>query len=98
MPYLYKDAKYIFCSDYIIEEFSTYNFLVEYMINCPLYNLKKLIVGILYCAMIKSINTYEGQKRAENNNLKKQQPTNSKQTKNNATNNNKKNENKKKKE
>ena len=89
---------YIFCSDYIIEEFSTYNFLVEYMINCPLYNLKKLIVGILYCAMIKSINTYEGQKRAENNNLKKQQPTNSKQTKNNATNNNKKNENKKKKE
>lgn len=49
------------------------------MINYPLYNLKKLIVGIPYCTMIKSICIYEGQKRAENSNLKKQQPTDSKQ-------------------
>ena len=47
------------CSDYLIEEFCNRNIIIEYLINCPLYEIKKLIVGIIYCAMIKSINGYE---------------------------------------
>ena len=90
--------KYNICADYIIEEFSNYNVLVEYLINCPSYNIKKLFVGIIYCAMLKSIVTYEVTQRSENN-YKKQQATYNKQNKNNATNNtNKKIENKNKNE
>ena len=47
------------CSDFLIEEFCNKNIIIEYLINCPSYETKKLIVGILYCAMIKSINGYE---------------------------------------
>ena len=47
------------CSDYLIEEFCNKNVIIEYLINCPSYEIKKLIVGILYCAMIKSVNGYE---------------------------------------
>ena len=47
------------CSDYLIEEFCNKNIIIEYLINCPSYEIKKLIVGILYCAMIKSVNGYE---------------------------------------
>ena len=47
------------CSDYLIEEFCNKNIIIEYLINCPSYEVKKLIVGILYCAMIKSVNGYE---------------------------------------
>ena len=43
------------CANYLIEEFCNTNIIIEYLINCPLYNIKKLLVGILYCAMIKSI-------------------------------------------
>ena len=50
---------YLFCADYFIEEFSNQNVLIEYMINCPSYDIKKLIVGIIYCAMINCIKTYE---------------------------------------
>ena len=57
---------YLFCADYIIEEFSNYNILIEYMINCPSYEMKKLVVGIIYCAMIKCVTTYEAKKRKEN--------------------------------
>ena len=44
--------KYIFCSEFLIEEFSNYNVLMEYLLNCPLYETKKIIVGLIYCAMI----------------------------------------------
>ena len=47
------------CADYLIEEFCNKNVIIEYLINCPSYEIKKLIVGLLYCAMIKSINGYE---------------------------------------
>ena len=47
------------CADYLIEEFCNKNIIIEYLINCPSYEIKKLIVGILYCAMIKSVNGYE---------------------------------------
>ena len=57
---------YIFCADYIIEEFSNYNLLIEYLINCPSYEIKKLVVGIIYCAMIKSVTTFENKKKLEN--------------------------------
>ena len=65
---------YIFCADYLIEEFSNKNVLIEYMINCPSYDIKKLIVGIIYCAMINCVKSYENKMRAENNNKKIKKP------------------------
>ena len=47
------------CANYLIEEFCNKNIIIEYLVNCPSYEIKKLIVGILYCAMIKSVNGYE---------------------------------------
>ena len=47
------------CANYLIEEFCNRNVIVEYLINCPLYDIKKLIVGILYCAMIQLVNQYK---------------------------------------
>ena len=47
------------CANYLIEEFCNMNVIIEYLINCPRYEIKKVIVGILYCAMIKSINDYQ---------------------------------------
>ena len=47
------------CANYLIEEFCNKNVIIEYLINCPRYEIKKVIVGILYCAMIKSINEYQ---------------------------------------
>ena len=56
------------CAVYLIEEFCNKNVIIEYLINCPSYEIKKLIVGILYCAMIKSVNGYEFTKIKKNNN------------------------------
>ena len=47
------------CANYLIEEFCNQNTIIEFLMNCPVYEIKKLIVGILYCAMIKSVNDYE---------------------------------------
>jgi hypothetical protein len=44
------------------------------MINCPSYDIKKLIVGIIYCAMINCVKSYENKMRAENNNKKIKKP------------------------
>ena len=91
---------YIFCSDYLVEEFSNYNVLMEYMINCPSYNIKKLVVGILYCAMIKSVTYYENsmkqQKQNSNSNINNQINSNTQQ--NNNLKQNMNNENKKEQE
>ena len=65
------------CSDYLIEEFCNKNIIIEYLINCPSYEIKKIIVGILYCAMIKSVSGFELSK------LKK--PVNNNNTQNNPT-------------
>ena len=56
---------YLFCADYLVEEFSNNNLLTEYMINCPSYEIKKLVVGIIYCAMIKCVTSYEKKMRKE---------------------------------
>ena len=47
------------CANYLIEEFCNEKTILEYLINCPLYDIKKLIVGILYCAMSKSFKENE---------------------------------------
>ena len=75
---------YLFCADYIIEEFSNKNVLIEYMINCPSYDIKKLIVGIIYCAMINCVNTYENKMRleAKQGNKKGEKKTTKKETSN----------------
>ena len=60
-----------YCANYLLEEFSCYNVIIEYLINCPLYEIKKVIVGIINTAMNKSIQTYnqkEGAKRNNTNN------------------------------
>ena len=71
---------YIYCADYFIEEFTNHNVLTEYMINCPSYEAKKLIVGIIYCAMINCITTYEKRMR-EINKIEKAKNKNKKPTK-----------------
>ena len=50
--------RYEFCANYFLEEISCYNTIVEYLINCPVYEIKKIIVGIIYSAMIKSHQDY----------------------------------------
>ena len=56
---------YLFCADYLVEEFSDYNNMIEYLLNCPSYDVKKLIVGIINCAMIKCVTLYEKKMRKE---------------------------------
>ena len=56
---------YIFCADYLVEEFSDYNNMIEYLLNCPSYDVKKLVVGIINCAMIKCVTLYEKKMRKE---------------------------------
>ena len=78
---------YLFCADYLIEEFSNFNVLIEYLLNCPSYEAKKMVVGIIYCAMIKCVTLYEKKMRQEeatqitqpqNQNNKKQSEKNKK--------------------
>ena len=69
------------CANYLIEEFCNRNLIVEYLMNCPLYEIKKLIVGILYCAMIKSVNDYElASLKEENSKNKKNKKKNNEKT------------------
>ena len=56
---------YLFCADYLVEEFSNFNVLIEYLLNCPSYDAKKIVVGIIYCAMIKCVTLYEKKMRQE---------------------------------
>ena len=93
----YMINSYIFCSDYLIEEFSNYNILIEYMINCPNYEIKKLIVGIIYCAMLKSITSYENQMREQLKIQKQNDSNNNSQIQEKNTKDNKKKEKKDKK-
>ena len=60
------------CSNYLIEEFCNQNTIIEYLMNCPVYEIKKLIVGILYCAMIKSVGDYEISVRKNESEKKRQ--------------------------
>ena len=87
--------RYSFCADYFIEECSNINFLIEYMINCPSYETKKLIVGIIYCAMIKCVKLYEEKEieRIRQENLKNEM--NNKQNANEKKSNKKESKNKK---
>ena len=52
-------VKYEYCANYLLEEFSNYNVIMEYLKNCPLYEIKKVTVGIINYAMITSINIYQ---------------------------------------
>ena len=50
---------YSYCCEYFLEEFCNYNVVMEYLINCPLYEVKKLIVGLINCAMINSMEIFK---------------------------------------
>ena len=50
--------KYNECSEFLIEEFCDIKTLMEYLVNCPITEMKKLFVGIIYCAMIKIYETH----------------------------------------
>ena len=67
---------YLFCANYLIEEYTNYNFIAEYLINCPSYDIKKLVVGILFCAMLHSIKSYEDKMRKEKENQNNQSENN----------------------
>ena len=41
-------------ANWILEEFSNQEIITEYLIDPPLSDIKKMIVGLLYCAMISS--------------------------------------------
>ena len=43
---------------------------MEYLKNCPLYEIKKITVGIIYYAMITSINSFQKNKNKNVNNKK----------------------------
>ena len=73
------------CANYLIEEFCNSRTIIEFLMNCPLYEIKKLLVGILYCAMTKSIKETEylkinnGKNKDKNNNRKINENTQIKQ-------------------
>ena len=59
---------YDYCANYLLEEFTNYNVIMEYLKNCPLYEIKKITVGIIYYAMITSINSFQKNKNKNVNN------------------------------
>ena len=69
------------CANYLIEEFCNEKTIIENLINCPLYDIKKLIVGILYCAMIKSVKDNEYSNIKDKNEKKKLKENNNKKNK-----------------
>ena len=73
--------KYEYCANYLLEEFSNYNVIMEYLKNCPLYEIKKVTVGIINYAMITSINIYQLNKNK--NSIGNQDPNSLKENKNN---------------
>ena len=50
--------KYNDCAEFLIEEFCDIKTLMEYLVNCPTIEMKKVFVGIIYCAMIKIYDTH----------------------------------------
>ena len=65
--------EYDFCAEFFLEEMACYNTLMEYLINCPMYDIKKILVGLIYYAMIKSENSYTKEKREKNLKNKKKE-------------------------
>ena len=68
--------RYEYCANFFLEEFSCYNTIIEYLINCPLYEIKKVIVGIIYYAMIKSNQEYTDKNQSEKKNEEKNNNSN----------------------
>jgi hypothetical protein len=63
--------KYDFCANYLLEEFLNFNVVVEYLINCPLDEIKKVIVEILSYAMNSSIVAFKSLKLKTNKKTEK---------------------------
>ena len=57
--------QYDFCANYFLEEFGCHNTLIEYLVNCPMYNIKKILVGLIYYAMLKSEQSYSPEKKRQ---------------------------------
>ena len=78
------------CSEFLIEEFCDYTTLMEYIVNCPIFEIKKIFVGLLYCAMIKIYNseTINNKLKNINNNNISNSNINENQKDNNIQNNN----------
>lgn len=52
--YINKDVEH---AHWLLEEFSNIELINEYLIDCPLIEVRKVVVGVIYCAMIKSYKT-----------------------------------------
>ena len=50
---------FIYCNEYFLDEFCVYNVMVEYLVNCPINEIKKIIVGIINCAMINMMENFK---------------------------------------
>ena len=71
---------YEYCANYLLEEFSNYNVIMVYLKNCPLYEIKKITVGIIDFAMITSINHFQSKNNTniqiDQNSVKKEENIN----------------------
>ena len=59
--------QYNSCAEFFLEEMSCYNTLMDYLLNCPMYDIKKILVGLINYAMIKSEQSYTKEKREQIN-------------------------------
>ena len=59
----YLIIQYEFCANYFLEEFSCFNNLMLYLVNCPNYSIKKVLVNLIYSSMISSEKYYTKEKR-----------------------------------
>ena len=50
---------YPITAEYLLEEFANYEVQKEYLVYCPIYETKKVIVGLLYCAMLSIDNSMQ---------------------------------------
>ena len=48
-------------SDWLLEEFSNLDTIVEFLIECPVINIKRLVSGLIYSALLKSYSYYKHQ-------------------------------------
>ena len=50
---------YPITAEYLLEEFANYEVQKEYLVYCPIFETKKIVVGLLYCAMLSIDNSMQ---------------------------------------
>ena len=65
--------QYPITAEYLLEEFANYEVQNEYLIFCPIFETKKIIVGILYCAMLSLENAMQSSSAKQDAELRRMQ-------------------------